>query len=495
MSRWIDTHIAHIPIRGANVPDENLFTLPETSWLPYQWSLNNVVMAEAAHTALGFWQANRPETAFQLFKGELLDSMFLGLCPGNLGCMTSHDMARGEAQRDFCDAIGVNSRALVEGLFGVKPDALAGELKIVPGFPAQWDHAGIHHPDFNFDFHRDGLTETYRVEPKFPKPMALNLQIAARRTDADVSVNGQSMKWNWVEDLFGVRRIQIESPAAEEYEVVVNWKGELPSPKAGPEVAPVAPEKIAAFDWNQKISAAAKFETVNLAPWFNDRVTQIFRNEYRSPRSPFASLATPDHGLGGWCEPNASFAVDDSGLRSLAAQNGGKIILPDGIPLATPGGNEAKNIIFTSQWDNYPREVSVPLAGKSAHAFLMMAGSTGALQSQFDNGEVIATYADGTTARRALNNPANWWPIDQDYFLDDFAFRRAGPVPPRVDLRTGRIRLLDAETFKGKGRKVPGGAATILDLPLDATKELKSLTVRALANEVVIGLMSVTLAR
>jgi hypothetical protein len=136
MSRWIDNNIAHIPIRGANVPDENLFTLPETSWLPYQWSLNNVVMAEAAHTSLGFWQANRPETAFQLFKGEILDSMFLGLCPGNLGCMTSHDMARGEAQRDFADACGVNSRALVEGLFGVRPDALAGELKIVPGFPA-----------------------------------------------------------------------------------------------------------------------------------------------------------------------------------------------------------------------------------------------------------------------------------------------------------------------------------------------------------------------
>ena len=53
--------------------------------MPYQWSLNNVVMAEAAHTSLGFWQANRPETSFQLFKGELLDSMFLGLCPETLG--------------------------------------------------------------------------------------------------------------------------------------------------------------------------------------------------------------------------------------------------------------------------------------------------------------------------------------------------------------------------------------------------------------------------
>jgi hypothetical protein len=495
MSRWIDNNIAHIPIRGANVPDENLFTLPETSWMPYQWSLNNVVMAEAAHTSLGFWQANRPETAFQLFKGELLDSMFLGLCPGNLGCMTSHDMARGEAQRDFCDAIGVNSRALVEGLFGVKPDALAGELKIVPGFPAKWGHASIRHPDFNFEFRRDGLTETYLVEPKFPKPMALNLQIVALRTGPEITVNGQAAKWSWVEDEYGVRRIEIASPAAEKYEVVVNWHGEIPAQKIAPEVAPTAPGKIGAFDWNQKISDAGKLEAVNLAPFFNDKVTQIFRNDYRSPRSPFASLATPKQGIGGWCEPDASFDVDDSGLRSLAGQNGDKITLPDGIPLATPGEPGAKNIIFASQWDNYPREVSVPLAGKAARAFLLMAGSTAAMQSRFDNGEVIVTYADGTSTRLALNNPVNWWPVDQDYFIDDYAFRRPESLPPRVDLRTGKIRILDMATFKGKGGKVSGGAATVLDLPLDPAKELKSLTVRALANEVVIGLMSVTLAR
>ena len=495
MSRWIDSHIAHIPIRGANVPGENLFTLPETSWMPYQWSLNNVVMAEAAHTSLGFWQANRPDTAFQLFKGELLDSMFLGLCPGNVGAMTSHDMARGEAQRDFADGIGVNSRALVEGLFGVRPDALAGELKIVPGFPNDWSFAKIHHPDFNFEFQRDGLKETYLVQPKFSKPMALNLQICARRTDPEITINGKSAQWASVENLFGVPRIAIESPAAKQFEVIVNWKGEIPSPKIAPDITPVAPQKIEAYDWNKKITAAEKFEAVNLTPYFNDKVTQIFRNEYRTPRSPFASLATPKQAIGGWCEPNAGFEVDDSGLRSLAAQSGGKIILPDGIPLVTPGETGANNIIFTSQWDNYPHEASVPISGRSSHAFLLTAGSTAAMQSRFDNGEVVVAYSDGTTERLALNNPVNWWPIDQDYFIDDYAFRRDEPIPPRVDLLTGKIRLLDVASFKGKGGKIPGGAATVLDLPLNPNKELKSLTVRALANEVVIGLMSVTLAR
>jgi hypothetical protein len=126
---------------------------------------------------------------------------------------------------------------------------------------------------------------------------------------------------------------------------------------------------------------------------------------------------------------------------------------------------------------------------------LLMAGSTNPMQSRFDNGEVIVTYTDGTTSRLALNNPTNWWPIDQDYFIDDYQFRRPEPIPPRINLRTGEVRLLDPITFKGKGGTVAGGAATALEMAVDPQKELKSLTVRALANEVVIGLMSATVAR
>ncbi|HEY4984168.1 MAG TPA: DUF4450 domain-containing protein, partial [Verrucomicrobiae bacterium] len=527
MSRWVDTHIAHIPVqisgnsRREEAPTEksgignreseidqslltsatetNLYTLPETSWMPYTWSLNNVVVAEAVHTSLGFWQANRRDAAFPLFKGALLDTMFLGLCPGNVGAMTRYDMARGEAQRDFADGIGVTSRALVEGLFGVKPDALAGELKIVPGFPTEWNRASIRHPDFNFSFRRNGLKETFIVEQKiFSKPMALRLQIAALRDGvASVTVNGQPAKWRVMEELVGESRVEIQGAAAARCEVVVMWRGGAPaSGTAGTDLPKRAvPEAGApgALDWEKQITA--KFEMVSLTPFFNDKVTQIFRNEYRAPRSPFVSLATPKQGVGGWCEPNASFDVDDSGLRAAAAKSGGKIVLPNGVPFATPGEVGAKNIIFTSQWDNYPREVSVPLSGKSSHAFLLMAGSTGTMQSRFDNGEVIVAYTDGTSERLALHNPTTWWPIDQDYFMDDFAFRRNEPIPPRVDLKTGRVRVLDVAVFKGRGGKVPGGAATVLDLPLKPEKELKSLTVRALANEVVVGLMSVTLER
>lgn len=497
MSRWVDAHIAHIPIEGPNVADENLFTLPSSNWMPYEWSLNNVVMAEAAHTSLAYWEANRPATAFKLFKGELMDSMFLGLCPGNLGAMTAYDAARGESQRDFGDAIGINARALVEGLFGVKPDALAGELAITPGFPEDWQFAKMSHPDFNFEFRRDDLSETYTVESKFSKPMKLILKIPAY-TDSvgDLTVNDAPATYGWVPGLYGIPRLEIEAGTAEKWQVRVTWKGQPPATRLLPPVPPVTRgEPVTTFDWNQRFPAGAIFETVSLAPIFNDRVTQIFKHKYRSPRSPFCSLAMPDQGIGGWADDRTSFDVDDTGLRAVASRNGGTLILPDGVPLRTPADAAAKNIAFTSQWDNFPREVSVPLSGKSSHAFLLMAGSTGPLQSQFDNGEVVVTYADGSAARLPLRNPVNWWPIDQDYFIDDFAFRRPESIPLRVDLATGKVRLLNVDEFKGQGSRVPGGAATVLDLPLDPHKALKSLTVHALANEVVIGLMSLTLER
>ena len=44
-------------------------------------------------------------------------------------------------------------------------------------------------------------------------------------------------------------------------------------------------------------------------------------------------------------------------------------------------------------------------------------------------------------------------------------------------------------------RLIPGGAAQLLCLPLDPKKKVLSLTLRTLSNDVVIGLMAVTLQR
>src|SRR5262249_5712939 len=87
-------------------------------------------------------------------------------------------------------------------------------------------------------------------------------------------------------------------------------------------------------DW--KMRATESLEPVHLETIFNDHVTQIFSNKYLSPRSPLCSLAIPAQGLGGWADYRASFVVDDSGLRAVAAKTAGRFTLPDGVPFITP---------------------------------------------------------------------------------------------------------------------------------------------------------------
>ena len=564
MSRQVECELPHFPVRGPGVPAGN-YTISTTTWMPYIWSINNVVLAESVHTALALWEAGRREAAYPLLKGALLDSMYLGITPGNVGMCTWFDVNRRESQRDFGDGIGALARTVVEGVFGVSPDLLANEVRLRPGFPSDWNHAQMHHPDFDFAFARTGETDRYVFESRFPRPVAIRLQIAAQRDDvATVTVNGQPAAWRAIAEAVGTPQIEIQTPSAAKNEVTISWRGQTLAPVpvekivsagaefdadagatitglADPQTAlsnerffaqelrgtvtgvpghrtvfarvsqgklswwqplalevrpahPAAPQ-VFTTDWTKPLPPEIKLDPVPLAGIFNDQVAQIFRHDYVSPRPPPASLGVPRQGFGFWTAPAAAFGVDDSGVRSAARKNDGFIHLPNGVPLRTPGEADARNVAFVSQWDNFPREVTAPLAGRASKIFLLMAGSTWALQSRIENGEIVVTYADGSTARLALENPTTWWPIDQDYFVDDFAFRREGGFPLRVDLKTGNIRILDLAACQNGRREISGGAATVLDFSLDPLKELKSLTVRAVANEVIVGLMSATLQR
>ena len=497
MTMAVDQYLPHLPVRGPGVPPGDHHLLPTTDWMPYAWSVNNVVFAENVHTALGYWQADRPAEANRLLESAVLASMFMGICPGNVGTMNYLDVYRRESQRDFADGGGVLARAVVEGLFGVQPDLLAGELRVAPGFPASWDHARLEHPDVGVDWRRDGDTDRYRIESRFGRPLELRLEVPARRVAATVTIDGRPAAASWSGSPTEGARLEIRGPIARQAEVVITWQGaarawEYQADNVWHPEPPAAPRT----DWRRTPAGADRFEPVDLAPYFNDRVTDIFQHQYRAPRSPGCSLAIPEQGIGGWAgEVHATADIDDSGLRAAAAAHGGRFLLPNGVPFATPGPGSAPNIVFTSQWDNFPREATVPLRGRARRLYLLMAGSTNWMQSRLENGVVIVTYTDGTTAALVLRNPVNWWPIEQDYFIDDYQFHRPEPIPPRVDLRTGRVRLPELPAFAGEGRRVPGGAATVLDLPLDPKRRLKSLTVRTLANEVVIGLMAATLER
>ena len=164
------------------------------------------------------------------------------------------------------------------------------------------------------------------------------------------------------------------------------------------------------------------------------------------------------------------------------------------VPFKTPA--EGQNIVYTSLWNNYPDSVVIPLKGRAEAAWLLMAGSTNHMQSHIDNGLVIVTYTDHSTDTLALRNPDNWCPIEQDYYVDGKAFKAVEPRPYRVCLGTGDVsrdlgKVLNIQGVYG--REIPGGAAQMLRMSLNPKKKLKSLTLRTLSNDVVIGLMAITL--
>jgi hypothetical protein len=240
----------------------------------------------------------------------------------------------------------------------------------------------------------------------------------------------------------------------------------------------------------------SRFEKVDLTKYYNDKVTNIFKQTYLSPRPQAPTLQLPTQGIGNWCYPLVQPVIDDAGLRKAAANN--EFMLPQHIPLATPADTLAKNIAFTSNWDNYPDSVVVPLSGNASHVYYLLAGSTNPMQTRLVNGELRVHYKDGTTDTLALVNPQNWWPIEQDYYIDGVGFTTNAPRPLRLQLKTGKLYSTAQEytTLKGfSNMAIDGGAATILDMPLDHNKELQSVSLHTIANDVVIGLMSVTLTR
>jgi hypothetical protein len=250
--------------------------------------------------------------------------------------------------------------------------------------------------------------------------------------------------------------------------------------------------------WAPVLPSGAKTEWVNVQGVYNATVADIFKQQNLEPRPKVPTLQLPTQGIGNWCYPQVTANISDSGLRKLAAQNNGSITLPQGISFAVDPSRK-QNIAFVSMWNNYPQQLSIPAKGMAKHAWLLMAGTTNHMQSRITNGLVLAHYTDGTTDSLPLVNPENWWPIEQDYFEDGLAFARSTPRPPRVHLGTGFITdkpLPRYSSIKGlSGTAIEGGAATVVDMPLNPTKDLKHFEIQAVANDVVIGLMALTLLR
>lgn len=634
--QYVDHHIPHRYFTYSGTQDKYV-ELSTTDWMPYAWSVNNVAMAEMAHAALAYWQGRRKQKAYQLWKSLILESMYLGSCPGNFEQLSSLDHFRGELYRDFADAIGICSRALVEGLFGIRPDALHHLLTIVPGWPEHWNYATIHIPDIHMEFHRNNQIDHYQIQPHFYVPMSLNLILPANHTfPYRVWINQHQVNWKYDSTSIGYPYIIISFPPQSEYNIYIQWSHDtldalkyhstftyLDTFHLHTKTAEITriydPQHILQYtftdnhhlfdatfsknitghhtffiqlhdhdaswwypvtvellqpisinvkkkenqiylqlinnthhtikskihvrinayslldisnvpaypgflsimipdstwlpgtnhiqifsdndlhldttwtDWDWKISTHYRFNEISCDSFFNGKVQNIFLQQYLSPRPHVPTLQLPLQGIGNWTAPLIQPPIDISGWVRNALN--GETHFPNGITMICPEDSTKNNIAYVSIWSNYPDSLHIPLHHSARHAYFLMTGTTNYMQSRIPNGKIIAWYTDGTCDSLLLINPDTWWPIEQDYYIDSFAFPDQTDVPYRLHLKTGEITRHYATYTSIPGftnRAIDGGAATLLDMPLNPAKTIDHFTIQATANEVIIGLMGIT---
>lgn len=475
-TQYVDSCIPHIPVVFAGGEKRKkkspvLKTISTTDWLPYDWSINNVAAEEVMHTALAYFQAGRSDEGFALVKANVMDQAYLGDSPGNFGQISYYDKARGELYRDFSDNCGISARTFIQGLFGIVPNALDGKCILRPGFPSDWNHASVKTPYFSYTFTRKGDKEIYEIEQNFARP----LQVILRQNTGDGGY--------------------VETCGTDETRQVIVVRRAVRKKDSAPLVTSYRTDGTR---WGNNFDDVRhdRLEPVSMAGMFNSNVNDIFKNFYLTPRPSHTTLQIPVHGIGDWCHPEIMPVIDDSGLRRLVDADG--ILTADSlaIPFMTPA--KGHNIAYTSLWDNYPEALTVPLQGSASHVYLLMAGSTNHMQSRIDNGIVEVCYTDGSSDTLPLHNPHNWCPIEQDYYEDGMAFSSAFPRPCRIDFASGKVsrrHMPMGERYGYRQRNFEKGAGIILDMPLDASKTLRTLTVRTLSNDVVIGLMALTLQR
>lgn len=471
-TEYVNRYIPHIKVESSTKGVDAGKIISTTDWLPYSWSINNVASAEIMHTSLAFFEAGRAKKGYELLKANMMDQMYLGSSPANFGQISYYDAARGESYRDFGDNIGISARTYLQGLFGIVPQALDRKCLIRPGFPMEWDSVEVKTPYISYKYMRNGDKGTLKIKQSFSHPLHIIVRINGAEGDYK-DYEGNTDECQTI--TFDCPKVVNEPDMSVTSDTT--WAREI-------------------IRSNEIIRSGKQYPVdMQKANVYNANVTDIFKNEYISPRPQSTSLEIPIQGIGEWCHPKFTVEINDSVFRAQAVNN---TVTIEGIKFSTP--QMGKNIAFASLWDNYPDSVVIPVPKpyKVQAASILLAGSTNHMQVHIDNALIIAEYTDGTEDTLRLYPPYNYCPIEQDYFVDNKAFKAGELKPMRVSLSTGKTsrelgEVMGIPATEVYGRELKGGAAQLLTMKLDRTKKVKQFKLRCLSNDIVVGIMGITL--
>jgi hypothetical protein len=487
-----------------------------SNWVPSIWSLREMWPGDDYHLALAYFQTGLADEGWSVLRGTFPLLMFYGPVPGDLG--------HPAGATDFNDNASMFCRTVVEGLFGYRPDYPNGVVTIAPQFPSAWDHASIRTPDVSLEF----SGSKYRVTLSKPAALELRLPVRAKRVTA-ITVNGQPAKWELLPG-YGCSeaRIQVPSTTSVTVELTVaepvpqysavsleTKVGEaltlpvqegklirnsaLPPGTAGNHLVEALVQvgdvqqkrlfKIKISDPQAEAARAAKvltnvppharWDCLNLGERFNTDVRTIFQQQYLSPRPQTCSLRLAIDGYSTWqmmLDPKHKTPAIDFSKTSRMLDSQGRLLTPQGVPFQWNG--DKQNIMLTSQWDNWPKQVTVPVGKKADAAWFLIGGFTPPMQVRIANAVLKLKYTDGAVETLELVPPFNFWSlcpfggVDYNYTRDSYSLPK---TPPPIVQLGNNCRMM------------------VLNLRMRPAVMLESVTLEALSQEVIVGLMGMTL--
>lgn len=508
-----------------------------SNWVPAIWSVREKSAGENFQQAYACFKAGFAKEGYDLLTGSLR--------LGGFGRPYCEAIAKSHKPSGISsEAASLLARAVVNGLHGFRPDYPNGRVIIAPQYPTEWEAAAIATSHFNCNYTKNpgSRTVTYTftlaqpaetVELRFPLCGAAVSTVTGADTSSVqpgigcryLTITLHNTACGEVSFTFTGEAIEAEpldiacapgdtlTPAFTDVTEVYDPQGVLAgyTLENGRAVLRLRTDMegahmvflcrgcgedtlwqslrldISITEEHRAYLARTKPEVTGChceplpLPQLTDDVRTIFQQDYYTPRDHLhLSLGADGYSpwtFAHWGIPTPEIGFDKAGATVTDREN---------IPFRL--GSENNNIAFTSLYPNWPTAVTVPVEKEARAVKLLVCGSTNPMQIDIANAAIRFRYTDGSEEQLELVNPDNFWSLcpydgrpsekDQgttnDYSYEASAFCLPETPPDLIEL----------------GSKC---RAVSLAWQLAAGKTLSAITLETLSQEVVIGLMAVTL--
>ena len=499
-----------------------------SNWLPKKYSQCGIFPQENAHLALVYFKLGLKDEAKKLLDG-IADCYFTGRNPGMAPHVQSPMCTNDLGDQDFSDVSSTYLRLVVEGLFGIRINHLDEIINIQPGFPSEWDHASLALGDISVYYNRKGSIEIFDVYTERTEKKRIRIPMRATSVEA-VFIDGAPVDYEIVaapnnsfifvetdkvgrfqlrvmhgagaiptvtcpESTFGGNRISFKVDGGDIVEVFDVSEALEDITTVGSDVYATAKNvagdhtlfiRVKSGEYDTWLAAdydilAEKtaenplldkpFVPVDISKFFNCSMTEVHKQDYLTPRPRGFSMSLFRNGRYSHNMPQSGIARDASGKRIVRIDDaffrnaGGTVTSPSGIPFITPA--EGENLACVSIFDVFPTDITIPLDGKGQEIAILFIASAFNLHEGIENIRVTVNYKDGTSSETSL-----MYAIDLDDWLTS-------------------ALTTDSEVFYFNDT----AHATIKRIRVDSDKELASIKVEAIANEVIFGIAGISVSR